>query len=564
MHFFKNINMTVKIVALVLILQFFTIAVFTYFQNHGEEKRIRASIDSDIKNIAHAANDFVLRDYHDRITGKESISEDEYMDLLVRLSAFADKANIQYIYSFMKYEKNVIFTSTSATKEDFKNDDYESFFDVYEDASQELIQEFSQKNALYEETAGKYGYLRSIFLPFINKYGEPYIVGVDIKIDKIEKLYENNRKRALKLAAIVFLISGIISALLIHSFLKPVALIRDGLQDFFDYLNHKRTSVSPVKINSSDELGEMGKLINKNIEIIAANIKKDNELIHEITTISEQVKLGKFSSLIHTEADNPALNDVKNIMNEVFSNMQVVMLDILNLLVEFSKKNYSCKLDNYNLDGEMGKLVVEISTFSKNTSDYMLNKAYDSINLDKDSNFINENIESLTEQLYRSVKQIHALKQTIQTSERFSSNGLNSLQKIKEQQSYTDNLFINLNNLSKQLNDRDQVLTQREILEKTLNISETIDDLSKSMEIIESNRVEVYNYISKSLHSMSELLNNFDTFEEDLLYMRKSVDNTKKISGNLKKLSEHMKSYIEESIFDGKENINVLMNNTDR
>lgn len=564
MNFFKNLKLTVKIVLLVLTLQFVTMAIFTYVLTHEEEIRLRASIDDKLKTIAYAVNDFVLRKYHDKIIDKDSISEDEYMDLLVHLSNFASKVNVKYIYSFIQYKDHIVFTSTSATKKDFQNNNYELFFDAYKTPSKKLLQGFDKKDIMYEETNGKYGYLRTVFIPFTNKYGKSYIIGVDIKVDKIAKMYESNRIRGLQLAIIIFFVSAIITTLLILNFLKYIALIRNALQEFFDYLNYKRTSVSPVKIKSKDELGEMGHLINENIEIIAANVKKDNELIHEIANISEQVKLGIFSSQITIKADNPALNHVKDVMNEVFLNMQVVMLDILHVLEEFSQKNYSCKLDDYNLDGEMGKLIAEISVFTKNFSEYMLNKAYDSINLNQDSNSINKYIESLTERLYILIKQINEFKQTVENIKRFNTKGQGELQHIKDQKEYVDDLLQKLQDKIEQAVTNKNEMSQRETHEVSLEIHDIIDDILKRMDMIEVNRVEIFSFISKSLDSMNELSENFNIYENLIVGMKKSVDDMKKISSDLKILSKNMKTSIEESNFDGKENINMLMNSIER
>ena len=561
---FKNVKIAAKVVMLVLVMQFFTIGLFSYFTGNSEELRLRKDIDDKLEVIAYAVNDFVLQEYHDRILDKNSISNDEYLDLMVRLSSFADKAHVKYIYSFVKRESKVLYTSNSATDEEFKENDYELFFDNYDDATQELVDSFKKKNIFYEETTGAHGYLRSIFIPFMNKYGEEYVVGIDIEVNQLEEMNSKNKKQTIILATILFLISAIVSTLLINALLKRIVIIRNGLQDFFDYLGHKKDSVPPIDTTINDELGEMGKLINENIKVVSENMQKDNELIHEITTISEEVKLGSFSSRIDTKAVNPALNDVKNIMNDVFSNMQVVMLDILNLLQEFAKQNYNCKLDDYNLDGEMGKLVIEINMFSKKTSDYMLNKAYDTISLDKDSNFLNEHVEELTERLYRHLKDLNELKELLEDVKRFNTKSLHSTQDIEKQKLYVDELLENLKNKTNEVCSTDKKFQEREKIEISLEINEIISDISRSMEMISTNKDEIYKFIDKKSSLMDSLSKSFDFYESSIIDMKQSVDDTKKISSNLKELSQRMREYIENSDFPGKESINILINNTDR
>jgi len=560
----KNIKITVKVVLLVLVMQFITIGLFSYFTGNSEELRLRKDVDEKLQVIAYAVNDFVLQEYHDRILDKNSITKDEYLDLLVRLSSFANKAHVKYIYSFVKRDSKILYTSNSATDEEFKDNDYELFFDDYDDASQELSDSFEKKNIFYEETTDTHGYLRTIFIPFMNKYGEEYVVGIDIAVNQLVEMYSKNKKQTIILATILFVISAIVSTLLINALLKRIVVIRNGLQDFFDYLNHKKSTVPPIDTTVNDELGEMGKLINENIKVISENIKKDNELIHEITTISEEVKLGSFSSRIDTEAVNPALNDVKYITNDVFSNMQIVMLDILNLLQEFAKQNYNCKLDDYNLDGEMGKLVIEINMFSKKTSEYMLNKAYDTISLDKDSNFLNEHVEELTEKLYKHLKDLNELKVVIEDVKRFNNKSLSSIQDIEKQKLYADGLLENLKNKINEVYSTDRELKEREKVEISLEINEIIMDISHSIEMISTNKDEVYKFIDRKSNLMNSLSKSLNFYESSIIDMKQSVDDTKKISSNLKELSQRMREYIENSEFPGKESINILINNTDR
>jgi len=561
---FKNVKIAAKVVMLVLVMQFITIGLFSYFTGNSEELRLRKDVDEKLEVIAYAVNDFVLQEYHDRILDKNSISNDEYLDLLVRLSSFANKADVKYIYSYVKRDSKVLYTSNSATDEEFKKSDYELFFGNYNEATQELIESFEKKNIFYEETTDDHGYVRTIFIPFMNKYGEEYVVGIDIAVDQLEEMNSKNKKQTIILATILFLMSAIVSTLLINALLKRIVVIRNGLQDFFDYLGHKKDSVTPIDTTINDELGEMGKLINENIKVISENMQKDNELIHEITTISEEVKLGSFSSRIDTKAVNPALNDVKNIINDVFSNMQIVMLDILNLLQEFAKQNYNCKLDDYNLDGEMGKLVIEINMFSKKTSDYMLNKAYDTINLDKDSNFLNEHVEELTERLYKHLKDLNELKEVLEDVKRFNTKSLHSTQDIEKQKLYVDELLENLKNRITEVCSTDREFKEREKIEISLEIDEIISDISRSMEMISTNKDEVYKFIDKKSSLMDSLSKSFDFYESSIVDMKQSVDNTKKISSNLKELSQRMREYIENSDFPGKESINILINNTDR
>ncbi|MBD3831135.1 MAG: Cache 3/Cache 2 fusion domain-containing protein, partial [Arcobacter sp.] len=59
---------------------------------------------------------------------------------------------------------------------------------------------------------------------------------------------------------------------------KNLTTIKDGLLDFFSYLNKENKTTNSINLNSSDEFGEMAKMINQNIKKTESLIIQDNIL----------------------------------------------------------------------------------------------------------------------------------------------------------------------------------------------------------------------------------------------------------------------------------------------
>ncbi len=123
----RKISITKKLLLLVLGLQFVTIATLTYFNEENERTQYIKQTDEKLRLVVHSANEFVLQEYHDKILDKNSISNQEYMDLMIKLSSLVNKADIQYVYSFIKRKDDILVTSTSVTQEDFEGNNYEYF-----------------------------------------------------------------------------------------------------------------------------------------------------------------------------------------------------------------------------------------------------------------------------------------------------------------------------------------------------------------------------------------------------------------------------------------------------
>jgi len=561
-HQMRKISITKKLLLLVLGLQFVTIATLTYFNEENERTQYIKQTDEKLRLVVHSANEFVLQEYHDKILDKNSISNQEYMDLMIKLSSLVNKADIQYVYSFIKRKDEIQVTSTSVTQEDFESNNYEYFFDKYASVTQQLRDSFDNKKAFFEETRDKYGYVRTVFIPFVNKYGETYVVGADIEIKELATALMESRKRIILISLVIFVISALLYLFLSNILIRRIPIIRDRLEEFFDYLNSKRDSVTPIKMGGNDELNEMADMINSNIELIATNIKKDNDLIKELASISTEVKNGVFSSRITLEGNNPALNEVKSIFNEVLLNTQHVMLDIFNVIKEFSNQNYNSKLDDYHLDGEMAKLIEQINIFGKTISAYMLNTAYNALNLEKDSKFTNETMYKLTKQFNTYLKEVNKIQETTENLFRHNSKSLQKLESTLKEKEYAEVLISKTSNELKFMVNNSG--NSKEVNQSNIKISEMLDDLQHSLTMIAKFMNDLKNINELSISTFDELNNQFKDFEDQIIDGNNSIEHMQKISSNLNDLSAKMREYIENSEFNGKDNITMLMNYSDR
>ncbi len=558
----RGFSITTKLLFLVIGLQFITVAINTYFNEEHERAQYIKQVDERLKLIVNTANEFILQDYHDKILNKDSIKDEEYINVMMTLSSVAKKANIQYVYSFIKRKDNVLVSSTSVTEEDFESKKYESFFEKYDSVTKQLFNSFENGKTFFEETNDKYGYVRTVVIPFKNKYGETYIIGADIEIAALETAIMENRKKIIMISIIVFAISAFIYLTLSNIIMRRIPMIRNGLEEFFDYVNSKRDDVTPIKMRGNDELCDMADMINHNIKLIARNIKKDNELIHEIASISNEVKNGVFSFRIDKEGNNPALNRVKILINDVLMNTQHVMLDILNVLKEFSKQNYNSKLGDYKLDGEMGKLVEEINIFGKTISEYMLNTAYDALNLKKDSTFTNEIMFKLTNQFNTYLKEINNLQSTTETLQRHNLKSMQKLENTLKETSYADDIINKTTDELKLLVN--SAFSEKEKAESKMKISEMLEDIQHSLMMI-TKYTNDFKTINHQNTNTFELLNvQYNDFEEQISEGNNSIDQMKKVSSNLNELSTKMRKHIENSEFNGKENIIMLMNYSEK
>lgn len=122
--------------------------------------------------------------------------------------------------------------------------------------------------------------------------------------------------------ATIFLFAVIIGTLISRNIIKSIYTVQNGLNDFFKYLNDKKTKLSIIELSSNDEFKQMASIINENVLYISKNIEQNEALIKNATKILENIKIGNLGTRLSENTNDTALNELKNMINDVIENLE--------------------------------------------------------------------------------------------------------------------------------------------------------------------------------------------------------------------------------------------------
>src|SRR5574344_120393 len=122
--------------------------------------------------------------------------------------------------------------------------------------------------------------------------------------------------------ATIFLFAVIIGTLISRNIIKSIYTSQNGLNDFFKYLNNKKTKLSIIELSSNDEFKQMASIINENVLYISKNIEQNEALIKNATKILENIKIGNLGTRLSEDTNDTALNELKNMINDVIENLE--------------------------------------------------------------------------------------------------------------------------------------------------------------------------------------------------------------------------------------------------
>ncbi len=221
------------------------------------------------------------------------------------------------------------------------------------------------------------------------------------------------------IALILFL--GLIFKLLSDRIVNSVNALQNGLLSFFNYLNRKQSSTELLDDSANDEIGQMAKIINQNINTLQTEIDQDNKLIEEAKSVINRVKHGWYSEHIKSSTSNTSLNEFKNNVNEMISETKKHFTNINLILEQYAHLDYrnSLSIEGIEKGGVFELLLIDINKLRNAITEMLVENKTSGLTLQNSSQKLLENVKNLNT---NSNQAAAALEETAAALEELTSN----------------------------------------------------------------------------------------------------------------------------------------------
>ena len=187
----------------------------------------------------------------------------------------------------------------------------------------------------------------------------------------------------------------ILARTIAFTILIDVASVKRGVENFFAFINFEKDDIELIDVKSNDELGMMSKIINKNIEDTKANIQKDRALIADTIRVTNAINQGYLNSKIELGSNNPSLNELKDIINEMLVTLNGNVSNILKVLTSYSKLDFRPKLTQNNLEGIIKELENDVNILGDVITQTLLENKRIGITLSNNANILTKNMQGI-------------------------------------------------------------------------------------------------------------------------------------------------------------------------
>jgi len=298
-----NNSLRLKIIAATLFIATIASLLFMFFIYTVQKTIYMENVDNKLKVASQAGGLYLGNDIVDKFDQSHPMSSDQHLDLVKKLSAYAQENGLEYIYLMVKEGDKIYTVVSSATAEELKTNDYDPFFTEY-DASEGIRKGFQEGHRFYEDTSDKYGNFRSYLQINRSEGGKLYMIGADMKVDNIKTALNALLIQSLLIFLVALMIAGAIAWWI-------SALITRRLSELtqqMEILSESLDLTTSFDQNGNDEIARLSHSLKKFLLTIrtvifeAVNVSKENVALSSETVQDSgavMVKVTNTRSLVH-------------------------------------------------------------------------------------------------------------------------------------------------------------------------------------------------------------------------------------------------------------------------
>ena len=264
-------------------------------------------------------------------------------------------------------------------------------------------------------------------------------------------------------------ITLILARTIAFTILLDVDSVKKGLTEFFAFINFEKDDIHLEVVESQDELGMMSRLINENINKTKANIQADRDLIANTIEVANKINKGYLNTRIESNSNNPALQELKEIINEMLHTLNVNIENIMKVLNSYSKLDFRPQISSNDLEGVIKELEEDVNILGKVITETLVENKKSGLILSQNANTLSNNMDKISA---AANDQAARLEETAASLEEITSNITNNTETTSQMAKYGNDVKISVEKGQELANNTTSAM--EEINEQTSAITEAI------------------------------------------------------------------------------------------
>ena len=241
--------------------------------------------------------------------------------------------------------------------------------------------------------------------------------------------------------------------ILLKKSLSPIKTIQEKLEDTFKFIAHEAPAPQKLAVTARDEFGVMSYAINENIDKVVNGIKKDSALIEEMNGIANLMIKGHMGASIKSDPNNPALVQLKDLLNRFFGSISSNLKGIAAVLSSYNKNDYTPRIElKDDIESDLRDMMVGLQSAGDAVSNMLRESLKEAQMLEEKAKILAESMRTLTD---GAQKQADSIQESAAAVEEMSSSMSAISQKAQDvtrQSEEIKNIIVIIRDIADQTN----------------------------------------------------------------------------------------------------------------
>lgn len=257
---------------------------------------------------------------------------------------------------------------------------------------------------------------------------------------------------------------------------EPLTDLKHEMGEFFAFLAHERADIEPFKVHSYDEIGQMVQVLNENIAKTKQGMQKDAQAIALSAQVCQSAALGNLTVKINANANNPEINNLVNIVNNLLSSLNYNIERVLGVLDKYSKDEYSARINSQgNTTGEIKKLFEQVDVLGETLTTLSTQNLKNGRALQQASKIFAKNVQQLADASAVQADSLNSTAEALSEVTQNIQNTAHNTQKMADlSQNVTQSSVSGANLANKTLDSMNQINEKVNAINESITVIDQI------------------------------------------------------------------------------------------